>query len=1108
MSNEFNEDAPGLAQPHLSNATERSVDDKSRVHRDWRSNEPTAENVGQVARRGEHRLSRQGSGFERGMRIEKIRVELFILEAQEGFEHRSYKAKMLEVAMRGSDEVREWFYINGANGKFPTDWEGFKERLIEFCACEGINSLVKYQDEEWSLFILRLQDWVAARRYPETMVWERLRGMRTPSELRILVSVANISIGELVSTVRQWERTSWSYKGTAKVFGRGQPPRREVPRGASASRHDFSKILCYNCNQLGHYASHCKEARNTRRGSNQLNMIQEIADDENVDYRSMRLNDVDCSVLFDTGASASFISPGAVGVIGSDDKLRSIPEKRFRLVAGIELRSTSSMEVRSDYKGRRFIETFYVLENVPGAIFILGNKRVKELNEPEGAGRIPIECTIDTGKATPISWTRPIRSRKDKEDFQELITRLESEGIVESSVSRWLNPVVLVRKKNGDLRFCVDFRKLNELVVQDGYELPRIPELIGSLHGNHYFSSLDLKDGFYQVPIATRDKEKTAFYTGERLMQFTRMPQGYRNSPAIFQRVMTLVLEGLIGKACLVYIDDILIFGKTETEHDDNFKRVLERLEKYGLKENIDKRCYKQREIEFLGYCIKNGRYEPKVGRAQGIVDYKRPANRKELQRFLGLLNYDRVFVKKLSEIALPLYGLLEKEKGYTWEEQHEEAFNQLKKKWSEGLQLIIPDPNKGFTLETDASQEGIGAALLQDGQPVAYISRTLTKSERAYGITERETLAALWAMEKLQYQLLGRKFMLVTDHKALEFMKEKKEFGSHRIQRWAERFGRFEFEVVYRKGEDMVQADALSRGATRSEGSIEEVLEIHRDRCHRKNLKKALEHKGLELSAEKIREILKKCEVCQHKDISSARTSHFVKTSAPGELVGIDLMEYSEQENVCVVIDYFSRKVFAAVILTKRSEGVIRLLNKVYGELRFTRILADNGREFANRELRKWADERGVVLEFATPYYHQGNGRVERVIRTLRDGLKRVPGMLRIKLQRIVEVYNSQFHRGIGMTPNEALLEVNRSRVIDAQNKYAKMVLEAGRTVDKFTGGEDVLIRNEFRRTKMDDAFTGHGKIVRPARNDTYEVLREQDKRRIIRHISQLRRV
>lgn len=429
-----------------------------------------------------------------------------------------------------------------------------------------------------------------------------------------------------------------------------------------------------------------------------------------------------------------------------------------------------------------------------------------------------------------MSWSRPIRSQKDKAEFNALIMNLESRGIIEPSVSQWLNPVVLTRKRSGELRFCVDLRRLNDLVILDEFQIPKINELLNELHDKKYFTLIDLKDGFFQIEIRKEDREKTTFYTGSRLMQFVRMPQGYKNSPAIFQRAMNIIFQDLVGTCCLVYIDDILVFGKTKEEHTKNLKLVTERMQMYGLEENKDKRKECVESVEFLGYEIKLNTLKPLVKRAQGIMDFISPKNRKELQRFLGMLNYDRQFIAGITEMAKPLYELLNKEKKYLWDDNCEKAFLKIKNAWSKELELFIPNMNKRFELETDASNVGIGGVLRQVGKPVIYISRSLSGSEKNYSISEKEVLGAMWAMEKLRYYLEGKEFDLVTDHKAIEEIKKKKEFGSQKINRWFERLERFQFKVKYKPCRELIVADALSRSVKNAyEVGGEEIPKLKR---------------------------------------------------------------------------------------------------------------------------------------------------------------------------------------------------------------------------------------------------------------------------------------
>jgi hypothetical protein len=261
----------------------------------------------------------------------------------------------------------------------------------------------------------------------------------------------------------------------------------------------------------------------------------------------------------------------------------------------------------------------------------------------------------------------------------------------------------------------------------------------------------------------------------------------------------------------------------------------------------------------------------------------------------------------------------LEKDNPWEWGCLEEEVFQNIKNRWSENLELLIPDLNIEFTLETDASQYGLGACLMQNEQPVAFISRTLSKNEIVYGITEKEVLGALWAMEKFRYFLEGRKFTLVTDHKAIEFIRKKLDFGSARIIRWFERFERFEFDVKFKPGEELIAADALSRSQKNTINKIEKcdenikknVLQLHIRLNHRKNIKKECEDEKIKISENDLRRILNCCEVCLKYDKIYSNGSEYIETNEPGEIVAFDLLEIKKNQRIILGIDYFSRKLF-----------------------------------------------------------------------------------------------------------------------------------------------------------------------------------------------------
>ncbi|KAG0422744.1 Retrovirus-related Pol polyprotein from transposon 17.6, partial [Dictyocoela muelleri] len=289
-------------------------------------------------------------------------------------------------------------------------------------------------------------------------------------------------------------------------------------------------------------------------------------------------------------------------------------------------------------------------------------------------------------------------------------------------------------------------------------------------------------------------------------------------------------------------------------------------------------------KIEFLGYKISENKVEPITKRSESIMNYKKPSTKKQMMRFLGLINYDRSFIPNLSGKVKQFYEILDKNKTkLVWNEELNKNFDEIKNIWSSQLERHMPNKHDEFLLETDASNMGIGAVLKQNDRSIAYVSRVLKGSEKNYSITERETLAALWSMEKLEQYLYGRKFTLISDHKAIEEILRKKDSGTPRIQRWMERFSKFDFNICYREVFKLEQADTLSRmffnlkaeGGFISTGIENKVLDLHIKYSHRKTLKKLLEQSDIKLTYKKINEILKNCKTCCKVDrlnISTAK--------------------------------------------------------------------------------------------------------------------------------------------------------------------------------------------------------------------------------------------
>ena len=436
---------------------------------------------------------------------------------------------------------------------------------------------------------------------------------------------------------------------------------------------------------------------------------------------------------------------------------------------------------------------------------------------------------IDTGSAVPVRQPARRIPPYQREEVKSLLDDMEKRGIIQPSKSPWASPVVLVRKKDNTIRFCVDYRRLNELTRKDAYPLPRVDDTLETLSGSRWFSTLDLLSGYWQVEVAENDRAKTAFTTKEGLYEFKVMPFGLSNAPATFQRLMDLTLAGLQWSQCLVYLDDIIVVGRTFEEHLHNLGLVLERLQGAKLRVKPSKCALFQDQVCYLGHIVSSNGITTDPSKTSKIVKWPTPTNVQQVQQFLGLAGYYRRFIRNFAEIARPLHRLTEQGRQFSWTQDCESAFSELKSRLTTTPILAFPDFHLVFTLDTDASQSGIGAVLsqVQNGteKVIAYASRSLTKAERRYSVTRLEMLAVVTFMRHFRHYLLGRHFVLRTDHSSLKWLRSFKE-PEGQIARWLESMQEFDFEVMHRKGVLHNNADSLSRHP----GVLQDKEQQHQD--------------------------------------------------------------------------------------------------------------------------------------------------------------------------------------------------------------------------------------------------------------------------------------
>ena len=426
-----------------------------------------------------------------------------------------------------------------------------------------------------------------------------------------------------------------------------------------------------------------------------------------------------------------------------------------------------------------------------------------------------VEHEIDVGSTRPIKQrTRRVPLHRQEAEGR-LVNEMLEQGVIRPSNSPWASPVVLVEKKDGSVRYCIDYRQLNLATVKDSHPLPRIDESLDALSGSHWFSTLDLQSGYWQVGVKEEDKTKTAFTSRSGLFEFNVLPFGLCNAPATFQRLMERVLRGLQWKEALLYLDDIIVHGDTFEAALTNLCQVMERLRKADLKLKPKKCDLFQRQVSFLGHIVSGKGILADPAKIDKIKAWPQPTDLRELRGFLGLASYYRKFIKDFALVAEPLHALLRKDATFAWTEECQTAFEELRTLLCSAPILSYPRRDGLFILDTDASNFGIGAVLsqVQDGEErvLAYASRALSKPERNYCVTRRELLAIVHFTGYFRHYLYGTHFKVHTDHGSLRWLYNFKE-PEGQVARWIERLNTFDFEIEHRPGRKHENADALSR--------------------------------------------------------------------------------------------------------------------------------------------------------------------------------------------------------------------------------------------------------------------------------------------------------
>ena len=437
-------------------------------------------------------------------------------------------------------------------------------------------------------------------------------------------------------------------------------------------------------------------------------------------------------------------------------------------------------------------------------------------NVPSRTGVISHDVELIDSKTRPIRQ-RPYRVAGERKiALDKEIDYLIEHDLIEQSHSAWSSPCVLVRKESGGWRMCTDYRKINQVTRGDSYPIPRIDECIDCVGKAKYITKIDLLKGYYGVPMTERAKEMSAFITHRGLFQYKVMPFGMKGAPATFQRLMDRLLTGI--ENCRAYLDDIIIYDNTWDAHLKRVRQVLDRLTEANLTVNLPKSEFGRATLTYLGHEIGYGEVRTRKSKIEDIAAIKIPTSRTQLRRFLGMTGYYRRFCQNYAHVATPLTNLLEKGRRFIWTDKCQQAFEMLKHFLQANPVLVAPDPSKPFMLMVDASEDAMGAVLMQEGidnirHPVAYYSRKFDKHQRNYSTVEKEALGLMMALDHfevfLKYPMHA--VQVYTDHNPLVFI-DKMKGKNQRLLRWSLALQEYSLHIHHIAGRENVVADMLSR--------------------------------------------------------------------------------------------------------------------------------------------------------------------------------------------------------------------------------------------------------------------------------------------------------
>ena len=599
----------------------------------------------------------------------------------------------------------------------------------------------------------------------------------------------------------------------------------------------FARATCSNCGKTGHTSNVCRNkakamsvfdkscklqyVKGTIFGIQIKFLIDPGATLSLVNNDFIRAHNLDTYVVKYETKQAILVDGGNISLSAVINADLCVNEKSFQtklFVSSLSVDALLGLDVLSQLNFSMYLGQERIFALLPDFLFEYEDVFDRSLKE---SCLQNLECfeVITTPNEKPVrSFVRQF-NKLDLEFLRNKVAELHEAGVIEVSHSPWRASPVIVDKNDGSKRLTINYKPVNAQTVFDAFPLPNVEELLSKLSGAKIFSKIDFSQFYHQIPLVESDRGKTAFFADGQLWQYTRMPFGLTNAVAACSRIMASIFRDVTN--VLVYLDDILIFAPTQEEHDVTLRAVLDKIRHHNLCLNRKKCEFNMSNVNFLGFYIENGQIRPERGRISALLDFPLPQDLQALERFIGMSTYFGKFVQHFSNLCEPLMAVknhLVRLSGRVsnptidyWSEDAKKSFDAIKSEIAEAV-LVLPKPDQSLILRTDASDNAIGAVLqTESGQPVSFMSRVLNKAEANYDIVEKEALAVYWSIIRSKMFLIGRPFIVVSDHQPLEFLFSTEKV-SPKVLRWRIALQEFNFKIVHCKGKENAAADCLSR--------------------------------------------------------------------------------------------------------------------------------------------------------------------------------------------------------------------------------------------------------------------------------------------------------